>query len=429
MADTSTSIEPLRKSPSGTAGRKALAAQICAWTAASLLVADTGARIAFQKPTGMLKLPMYQQFMVSPAKPDVLVVGSSVALCASFCADQTLKKLDNDDKNKYTDALFLKEQLKEKSGQDLECRTVATAGAMASDAWMLVSKSIEFDKKPKILVYETVSRDLFDASMPQIGDTPVYRALASLHPESKNTLLPKPVVDALDYIYRSPFVTALNITFADTRFLTDPQRLGFCVDSIVSSLSYAYKSRAENRNWLTQKFCALLNRKSSLYESMQAEMVKRKERDLYAPLNAPATASSNASSNAPANATLNAYQVDSRPQEKRYADELVYFEKLLKLCKKNNIELVVVFLPVGPDYGAKIPPALVKRYPADSLAIAKRHGIRAVDLSMSPAFTKADFTDHVHLNIPGAVKLTNIVTDDLIKGPMLSTSQKAERNY
>ena len=421
MADASTSKEPLRKSPSGTPGRKALAAQICAWTVASLLVADTGARIAFQKPTGILKLPMYQQFMISPAKPDVLVVGSSVALCASFCADQTLKKLNNDDKNKYTDALFLKAQLKEKSGQDLDCRTVATAGAMASDAWMLVSKSIEFDKKPKILVYETVSRDLFDASMPQIGDTPVYRALASLHPESKNTFLPEPVVEALDYIYRSPFVTALNITFADTRFLTDPQRLGFCVDSVVSSLSYAYKSRAENRNWLTQQFCALLNRKASLYESMQAEMVKKKERDLYAPLNASANASSNA--------TLNAYQVDSRPQEKRYADELVYFEKLIKLCKKNNIELVVVFLPVGPDYGAKIPPPLKNRYPADSLAIAKRYGIKAVDLSMSPAFTKADFTDHVHLNIPGAVKLTNIVTDDLIKRPMLSTSQKAERNY
>jgi len=391
-------------------GRKAMATQVCAWTAAALLMADIGSRAAFEKPLPKFSLPVYSQFMQSSAKPDVLVVGSSVALCASFCADETLKKLSQNRKDNYTDALYLQKQLKAKTGQDLNCRTLATAGAMASDAWMLVSKAIEFDKKPKVIIYETVSRDLFDASMPQIGDTPIYRELASLHPETKNSTLPKYLVEVFDNLQRSPVVTALNITFADTRFLTEPERLQFCVDSIASSLFYTYKSRTANRDWLTDKLCALLNRKSSIYESAQAALIKKKQLDPYAP--------------------LTAFQVDSRPQEKRYENELVYFEKLIKICKQNSIELVVVFLPVNKQqYGPKVPPELRKRYPADSAIIAKKHNVRTLDYSSDTSFNPSNFADHVHLNSPGAVKLTNKVANDITSGSMLSILKKEEHTY
>lgn len=409
MAQESRELQNKKGSPSGISARKALAVQICAWCAASLLIADVGARVAFEEKRPQFSMPMYQQFMHSPDKPDVLVVGSSVALCASFCADETLKKLDSKDKNEYTDALFLQKQLRQKGGQDLNCRTLATAGAMASDAWMLVSKAIEFDKKPKILIYETVSRDLFDANMPQLCATPVYQTLASVHPENKNSLLPKPVVSAIDAIRSSDLVTAISLTFADARFLSDPERLQFCVDSISSALSYTYKSRTENRNWLTEKVCKLLNRKSTIYQAAQANSAQ------------------NTAGDQPAQ--LAAFQVDSRPQEKRYANELVFFEKLVKLCRQNSIELVVVFLPVGEGYDAKVPPTLKKRIPADALAIAKRYGVKTLDLSKNPTFTKADFADHVHLKDTGAVKLTNLVTDELLKDKMLSSRKEAERNY
>ncbi|MBA3856895.1 MAG: hypothetical protein C0507_08295 [Cyanobacteria bacterium PR.3.49] len=392
-------------------GKRAAAAQICAWTIALCLTADIGASIAFKKPRAELKLPVYGAFMRSQDKPDVLVLGSSVALCSSFCADQTIKKLSKEEKSEYTGALYLQKQVKEKSGQEVTTGTLATAGAMASDAWMLVKKLVEFDKKPKIIIYETVSRDLFDASMPQIGDTPVYRALASIHPPQKNQFLPKPVIDAIDNVQRSPFVTALTISFSDTRFLTDPERLQFCVDAIASSLSFTYKTRTENRTWLTDKLCTLLNRKASIYEAAQAAK------------------SANKNNGEPTNGLVE-YQVDSRPQEKRYADELVYFEKLIKLCRDNSIELVVVLLPVNKgQYGPKLPPSLRKAYPGDSLAITKRYNVQTFDYDSDESFNASHFTDHVHLNELGAVKLTDQLTSELAKGSMLSNLKKAEHTY
>lgn len=395
----------------GKSGKRAAAAQICAWTLGLCLAVDIGAGIAFKKPPIELKLPIYQAFMKSQDKPDVLVLGSSVALCSSFCADQTLKQLSKEEKSDYTGALYLKKQVKEKSGQEITTGTLATAGAMASDAWMLVKKLVEFDKKPKVIIYETVSRDLFDASMPQIGDTPVYKALASLHPPQKNQFLPKPVVQALDNALRSPFITALTITFADTRFLTDPDRLQFCVDAIASSLSYTYKSRVDNRTWLTDKLCSLLNRKASIYEAVQAANMPGKK-------------------GADPMACLIEFQVDSRPQEKRYADELVYFEKLIKLCRDNSIELIVVLLPVNNrEYAPKVPTALRKAYPGDSLAITKRYNVQTFDYGSDDSFNSSHFSDHVHLNESGAVKVTDRLTSDLAKGSMLSNLKKEEHTY
>lgn len=385
------------------------AAQICAWSIASALILDGAARVALEKPSAETSLPKYREFLSSSEKSDLVVVGSSVALCTSYCADESLVRLDQKYKHRYTNAIYLQKKLEENWGESLSCKTLATAGSMASDAWILTKKLIEFDKKPKIIVFETVSRDFFDASMPQIGDTPVYKTVASLHPESKNTLFPKPFIEAVDYLWRSPLVTALTITFADTRFLTDPERLQFCVDSIASSVSYAYKARTEHRNWLAQRFCALVNRKSALSESRQNEFIERKKRDPFA--------------------SLITVSVDSRPQEKRYADELVYFEKFIKLCKENSIQLVVVFLPVGGEYGAKVPIALRKSFPGDCLDIAKRHDIKALNYMKKSAFDAGDFTDFVHLNKSGAVKLTNMMVSDLVKGPSLSTYPRKERSY
>lgn len=407
MNKTSKSL--MNKLSFGLLEKHPVAAQICAWSIAFALILDGAARVAFEKPSAETNLPKYREFFSSPEKADLVVVGSSVALCTSYCADESLTRLDENYKGRYTNAIYLQKKLEENCGERLSCKTLATAGSMASDAWILTKKLVEFDKKPKIIVFETVSRDFFDASMPQIGDTPVYKTIASFHPESKNALLPKPFMEAVDYLWRSPFITALTITFADTRFLTDPERLQFCVDSIVSSVSYAYKARTEHRNWLAQRFSALLNRKSALSESRQNEFIERKKRDPFA--------------------SLITISVDSRPQERRYADELVYFEKFIKLCKENSIELVVVFLPVGSEYGAKVPIALRKCFPGDCLDIAKRYDTKTLNYMKKTAFNSADFTDFVHLNKSGAVKLTNMMVSDLVKGPSLSTHPRNERSY
>jgi hypothetical protein len=107
----------------------------------------------------------------------------------------------------------------------------------------------------------------------------------------------------------------------------------------------------------------------------------------------------------------------------------VYFEKFVKLCKDNSIELVVVFLPVGGEYKSKVPVALRKRFPGDCLDIAKRYDIKALDYIKKTAFNSSDFSDFVHLNKSGAVKLTDMMASDLVKGPSLSTHPRNERSY
>ena len=378
---------------------------------------DSGARVCLDKPEKKQKTNHLGAYFNSNQVPDLMVLGSSVALGSSFHSDAVFGYVNGKRKQGDTDyvgAYYLKRLLKEKTGLDLNCMTAASVGAMASDAWLVVSKAVEFKKAPKVIVYELVSRDFFDASMPVLGSTPTFKKLAACHPSQDGKGLPKPIMDAFDWTMCSPLVTASSIILSDMRFLTDPDRFKFSVDSLASATSFAYQNRSSFKEWLTDQSCLLLHRQASIHEAISKQLIEQKKKNPFAALNGRA---------------YDGKVFDTRPQEKRYESELVYYTKLLKLCRDNSISLIVVNMPVRSDYPPKVPDGLKKRFPEEIFALAHQYGADCIDMQRSDVFQDKDFLDLIHLNETGCVKLVDQLGGKLSNHHMISALGSSAKTY
>lgn len=120
---------------------------------------------------------------------------------------------------------------------------------------------------------------------------------------------------------------------------------------------------------------------------------------------------------------------DTKPQAKRYENELVYYTKLLKLCRDNSISLIVVNMPVRSDYPPKVPGELKDRYPKEVFALAREYGADVIDLQRADVFQDKDFLDLIHLNEGVCVKLVTLLGDKLSNHRMISNLGSAQKTY
>ena len=382
------------------------------WLAAMILIGDVGARLFFpQSEKAYDPLGKYRNYYLSMRNPEVLVLGSSAALIPNLNCDKqkfalTIKAQD------YFDARYLAQTLRQKTGRSIDTANLATNGSMVSDAWLIAQKSVEFGKTPKLIIYEMTSRDFFDASMPELGRTPVFSTVSSLHPKSSNAFLPEQIVQFMDWAWSSPLATAISTMLLDTKFLTDDERFRTTFDSIACAVCYSYKQRGDLRKWLTNGACELLNRPSSVYESSRKALEERKKRDPFGSLSVAKTGS---------------IEVDSRPQEKRFNDEFLFFERLLGLCKKEGIALIVIDMPMGETYAAKVPPALRERYPSLIVSMCKNYGAFYLDFNRPGWFEAKDFRDSIHLSETGSLRFTALVAEQLFKHGLIGSSNSNSR--
>ncbi len=386
------------------------AGKVVVWLLCFCICLDVLARVCLTSPPkGHLRTDKFQNFFESKRNPRIFVLGSSVAVCSHYYSDLSLPggTMQAKGKDEYEYAKYMEQAIKKRTGAAPDSINLAYSGSMVSDGWLVAQKSVDFGKLPDVIIYEMVSRDFFDASMPELGRTPVFNKIAGLHPSTDNQMLPKPVIALMDWAINTPLATSISIMLSDTRFLTDPQKFQSSIDSISAALCYSYKARSNTRKWLTDKTSELLARKSSLYESIRQSQEQRKKLDPFAPL---------------VSAKTGTIEVDAKPQMKRFDDELVYFEKLLKLCQKTGISLIAVNMPVGEIYAAKVPPALRDRYPREIKTLCLRYGATYLNCNCPEIFASKDFIDFIHLNSCGAVKLNDLIADEVSKRSMVSAS-------
>lgn len=110
-------------------------------------------------------------------------------------------------------------------------------------------------------------------------------------------------------------------------------------------------------------------------------------------------------------------EIKNNINEKEYK----YFNDIIKLCKQNNIELILVTIPsVDGLYYELNDYEKVYEFYSD---IAKKNNIHYYDLNLNKAYTaikndENDFYDAGHMNITGAEKLTNTLCDVLLMREM-----------
>lgn len=342
-------------------------------------------------------------FFQSDSKPDLILLGSSVALSSSFESDRAIGILtDGDRKHTYTGAEQLARSIESATGKRLSAVNLACFGAMTDYCWMCTEKMIEFKKVPKVIIYEAVSRDFFDASMPRVFENPYYRALAFLHPTS--AALPAPVASAIDWLVSQPLMVALSSLGGDDPTLEGPERMRYEFDALARACLSLYDKRVKISSGLTNLAGGLLNRPTSLHASLQKNMIENKKSNPFSQLSA---------------APAGAYQTDPTPQLQRFEQERAYFGKLLKLCKEKGIELVVVNMPVTSEYDALVPTPLRSRWPAQVAEPLQEYGFTLIDLDNKRIFTRDHFIDMAHLNQKGSLKVNFLLSSELSKRGIL----------
>jgi hypothetical protein len=90
-----------------------------------------------------------------------------------------------------------------------------------------------------------------------------------------------------------------------------------------------------------------------------------------------------------------------------------YFVCLTELCKRKNIQLVVVIMPISPDVSVVIPKYAMQTFRKYLKIGAEGGNFKLVDLWKDPRFLDDDFVDGVHFNYAGSKKFDDIVVDQL----------------
>ena len=90
---------------------------------------------------------------------------------------------------------------------------------------------------------------------------------------------------------------------------------------------------------------------------------------------------------------------------KDVALQLAFLHRVLDLCSKRNIKVVLVNMPLSDINRGLLPAGFYEQFRQDLAAAANRQGVKYLDLGSDPSFTHADFWDTSHLNNSGGHKL------------------------
>jgi hypothetical protein len=320
------------------------------------------------------KIPVY---MESNRKIDVLVLGSSLPMCAIAEYDEKIYGKPNckdiTQLRRYLGAKYLEQQLSSKLARPINAANLSIVACMASDMYIILSKSIAAGKRPDVAVLCIAPRDFVDNLVQPIGRTPPFEVLQDW----------KSLGDVL----------RRDMSAAETR------------DLLISAAWYYYRVKVDYRTVLTQYFSNLVSHPVSLYYATHPSetAVKRAEVKICSV----GSIDKVEADKLPAQqAVMDSSKGDRYrpPNFKRFALEIDFFRKLLALCKKENIECVVVNMPMSVAHRSILDKRLDRQYVTETQNACVTYGAHYFDFN-DQQFVDSDFNDGFHVNASGAEKV------------------------
>jgi hypothetical protein len=385
---------------------------VCFWLLLIFFIADYALKSKYytppEKDERATKLVKYLHL---DGKSDIVVLGSSMAMMASYRADCEFKKTSwFSNKTSYDKSQYLQHLLSKQTGTEYSIANLAVPGAMTNDFYLILKKLEEFDKTPRLVIYQTAIRDFIDISIPEPGRTPYAEALTPMHRASVQNFLCDLGCE-ISGGARQVWQAVANELFGESRkrdeVSTSVEDQG--KDKLVSSIWFLYKIRAQLNRELTEITCRLFQRKATLQEAIlnsrteQAAVLQKQLEEGYKAF-------------------------DYKPMGARMDVEMPYFDKLLEFCRQHpDIEFVVVTLPLSPGYKQGLPPWLWQKYSKAMTTRLKRSGVKYIDLDDPQTFSSADFVDPVHMGPTGGTKVQQLLADKLLKEDLKTFSCHSSR--
>ncbi len=325
----------------------------------------------------------FPPYLYSKSRPDVLVVGSSLPMAAFSLADKAFVERRNIDNSAsmctYTKADEFQKRMQESLGEPIRVENFSCAGGMVSDTYIFLKRLIDEGRIPRLVFYGISPRDFVDNMMPPLGQSPLFEVISDWSID-----MPKHGMSLNEYL-----------------------------GAVCSNYSYYYKTRRKHKGVITAMTADALGRPVSLFTS-SAKKTEQPCQSLK-----PASASEKvepelSQSGDPLTLDLERYEKRYNPLNiKRFTNEAEYFKKLVSLCEKHHIRLILVGMPLTEQNRQLMPPQLLDLYSSTIATIQGNYQVKWIDLATSQSFQQNDFSDSAHLNSEGSKKFQKLLLDRL----------------
>lgn len=374
----------------------------------------------------------FNHLLAQPSAPDMMLLGSSLPMCAFYYAEGTLnpriveitKRHGLNLIQSYPEANFFRAEIKRRFACAPSVFNFTTAACMPSDARLLLMRIISNHRQPQVLVYGLGLRDFVDNINPPPGETPAFKALCDAgYLASNATLIPKAeaktdlAISSLFELYR----VRDQLRLLAEHFLCDGFRRQTNMERAFSmiaaeraqkAVSSTTEAQSENRDRVQSagnKSCNTAMEPDSKVASVRkiadAQLVGRAQADSNSANRIP-HASSNLS-------PLDYKQRYNPPNYKKLAAEMHELDTIAGICKEKGIKLVLINMPVSEGNKALSAPGLRQAYLRQLRSLAAGRGLLLVDFEEEHIFNDTDFLDTVHLSGYGAKKMIAILLDSL----------------
>lgn len=377
------------------------------WILTFLIALDVGLRLSggFGAPilNDSPRVAAMQQFLAGSSRPNVVVLGSSLAFAANYYCDtkyatKTVPKSIADSMT-YLSACYFEEALNESQAKRFAVANLSIPGGMAQDAYVIMQRLIQAKKRPTFVIYEIAPRDLVDNLMP-VGCGALSGALESdgFSQSYKGLNFPPVLRESLDALGSSPLVSEWKRGFNRLGRQPTPEAVR---DSYTSCIWQFYKCKTELKNCLIAFTCTSLGRQPTFYAAVAS--IKAKQ-----------TAHNPLCQHSFIDQEMVNYSVRYNPPNyEQFAEQSTELEKLAKLCKLEGINLLLVNMPMMPGNRALIDSKLYHAYRQELVSLTKLYECKLIDMDGSNIFHHDDFKDFVHLNTEGGKKFQDTLVQKM----------------
>lgn len=322
------------------------------------------------------------------SRVNVALLGSSLMVVAMSETDASLqgKPLDL---CFYRKAEYLDKRLSDTFAHRYSTMNLSAPGQIPSDAYLTLKTALAHGIKPGALIYGLAPRDFIDGTMQNAYDTEPFQYLSHVcdFQECANDLYVDPFAK-LDFFLKKCFYLykqSSDITLAFHEHAWNVMR---------QELSHQFGGQVMTASVKTY----LPN--YQVFDMWPGTMVAQPRR-----------------SDAPVDNTKEYKDRYKHPDLATYKRQMGFLERLIALCQKNDIDVVLVNMPVTQKNLDLLDPKWHDRYMKDLSQLAMRHNTAYLDECKLNQYTPSDFHDIVHLSGNGGRKFIDYLMTSLKTHP------------
>ncbi len=371
------------------------------WAAIFLLVVDVALLVI--NPFGKVdpgKLPSphswewwrTQSYLAAPKAPDVVLLGSSLVMIPT-------PMLDADYLNKPFDcvhhdhSIYMQDRLGDLLGpKDLSCINFGLPGGMISDDYMVARYLLNNERKPKVVVLGITLRDFVEHHVQYPATSHPYRYFSQFMDVADIVDIAMPQVwQRADYLWGRNFV--LWGKRLQMQAIADEVSKKAIAPLQSAKVAVNPVTDAERNKTLAAKLKAIAEEGEFMMEPHKLTLFED---------------------------NTNEYRSRFRGNKRElFNAESAFLERLLKLLRDRNIEVLVANMPLMPANMAVMPPGMYEEYIALTKKLVAENDCKFLDLNDPTKFVISDFRDTAHMNGNGGKKFIDSVDVAIVRDPAL----------